>query len=225
MVRRKMMPGQKSNLSPAIQIFAPVDPQFDPEFDEKKIILDFTFTIDGLQGYIWHFPCLKQGIPSMAHGIGDTRIYPDKPRANMKNLFSHELKSRNICRNPHTWSSHPCRWLSSEALISQPNVILAGDAAGIEPALGGGIHLALAYGEVVAWAIIDAFKKSDFSFSDYKPRVQNHMVGKSIRMHTHLAQEIYGGRRNPLDALREFFSKRYQSPDLLSLLLSGTSLF
>jgi len=219
-VRRKLTPPHKPRLAPTIQIFAPVDPQYDTEFNENRMVLDLTPIREGLQGYVWHFPCLRGGVPSIAHGIGDFRIHNDKPRADMKKIFSRELKSRNIHREPKSWSSHPIRWLSNEDTVSQPNVLLAGDAAGIEPALGGGIHLALSYGEIVAHATIDAFHKNDFSFQDYKQRLQSHLVGKYISECTHLALEMYGGRRDPLNVVRAFFTKRYERYNLLSLLLS-----
>jgi len=219
-MRRKMMPPHKPHLAPTIQIFAAVDPQYDSEFNEKKMVLNLGPIDEGLQGYVWHVPCLKDGAPSIAHGIGDFRIYPDKPPADMKKIFSRELQSRNIHQDPKSWSSHPIRWLSNEDIVSQPNIILAGDAAGIEPAFGGGIHIALSYGEVAAHAIIDAFQNNDFSFHDYKQRIQSHLVGKYIGECTSLALEMYGGRMNPLDVAREFFTKRYDGSNLLFLLLS-----
>lgn len=219
-VRRKMMPPHKPHLAPTIQIFAAIDPEYDTEFNEKKIVLNLEPINEGLQGYVWHVPCLKDGVPSMAHGICDFRIYHDKPRANMKKIFGHELRSRNIHRESNSWSSHPIRWFSNEDIVSQPNVLLAGDAAGIEPALGGGIHIALSYGEVAAHAIIDAFQNNDFSFHDYKQRIQSHLVGKYIGECTSLALEMYGGRMNPLNMAREFFTRRYDFSNLLFLLLS-----
>lgn len=223
-VRRKMMPPQKPHLAPTIQIVAAVDPQYDTEFNEKKIVLNLGPINEGLQGYVWHVPCLKDGAPSIAHGIGDFRIYNDKPRADLKKIFSRELRSRNIHQEPKPWSSHPIRWLSSEDIVSQPNIILAGDAAGIEPAFGGGIHIALSYGEVAAEAVIDAFQNNDFSFQDYKQRLQSHLVGRSIRECTSLALKMYGGRENPLKLVREFFTKRYGGANLLFLLLLGNRL-
>ena len=151
----------------------------------------------------------------MAHGIGDFRIFRDKPRADMKKIFRSELQSRNIHTEPKYWSSHPICWFSGEEIVSIPNILLAGDAAGIEPAFGGGIHIAFSYGEVAACTIIDAFQKKDFSFHDYKQRLRSHLVGKYIRMSTRLALEMYGGRMNPLNAAREFFDT-----NLLFLLLS-----
>ena len=219
-VRRKMMPPQKQHLARTVQIFAPVNPRYDKEFDEKKVVLDFSPVREGLQGYVYHFPCLRDGTPSIAHGTGDVRIYRDKPRADIKRIFSRELQSRNIHQEPKSWSSHPIRWLSREDIISQPNVLLAGDAAGIEPAFGGGIHIALSYGEVVARAIIDAFQKNDFSFHDYEQRVQSHFMGKYIQDCTRAAMEMYGGQVNPLDVARGFFSARNDPPSLISQMLT-----
>lgn len=220
MVRRKMMPVQEQHLARTVQIYAPVDPQYDTEFEEKKVVLDFTPVREGLQGYVYHFPCLRNGIPTIAHGTGDVRIYPDKPRADLKKIFSRELQLRNIHRGPEFWSSHPIRWLSREDIISQPNVLLAGDAAGIEPAFGGGIHIALSYGEVTARAMIDAFEKNDFSFHDYKQRVYSHFMGQYIQDCTHAAMKMYGGEVNPLHVAREFFSTRNQQSDLIHQMFS-----
>jgi flavin-dependent dehydrogenase len=82
---------------------------------------------------------------------------------------------------PDAWSSHPIRWFSHDVPIARPNVILVGDAAGIEPAFGGGIHLALSYGEIAAKALIQAFQTDDFSFRHYNDGLMSHYLGKHIR--------------------------------------------
>ena len=217
-VRRKMIPGHKPKLVPTIQIHAVADPLYDTEFKEKKMVLDFTPVKEGLQGYVWHFPCLKDGIPSIAHGLGDVRIYPKKPRADMKKIFSQVLESRNIHPEPKAWSSSPIHLSSRKNPISQPNVLLAGDAAGIEPAFCGGIHLALSYGEVAAKAVIDAFQNNDFSFRDYGKRVRSHRVGEWIQNCTRLARDMYGGVLNPLQATRKLFPESLISQMVSELL-------
>ena len=219
-VSRKMMPSRKPRLAQTIQIHAKADAQFDTEFHEKKISIDLSPCKEGLQGYLWHFPCLIDGTPSIAHGIGDFRIYRDRPKADMKKIFSRELQSRNIHPKPKLWSSKPIRWFSEKDMVSQPNVLLVGDAAGIEPAFGGGIHLSLSYGEVAAHAVIDSFEKNDLSFREYGKRLQSHLVGEWINKCTRLALEMYGGRMNPLDAAREVFPERGNPPDLLSQIAS-----
>jgi flavin-dependent dehydrogenase len=222
-VRRKMIPGHKPQLVPTIQIHAAADPLYDTEFKEKKMVLDFTPVKEGLQGYIWHFPCLKEGIPSIAHGLGDVRIYPKKPRADMKKIFSQVLESRNIQPEPKAWSSFPIHRFSKENPISHPNVLLVGDAAGIEPAFCGGIHLALSYGEVAAQALFDAFQSNNFSFQDYGERVQTHQIGKWIQNCTRLALDMYGGVLNPLQATRKLFPESLISQMISELLKKFSS--
>jgi len=219
-VSRKMMPSRKPHLAKTIQIYAKADPQFDLEFQEKKISIDLTPFKEGLQGYLWHFPCLIDGTPSIAHGIGDFRFNRDRPKADIKKIFTRELQSRNIHPEPRLWSSKPIRWFSKKDTVSQPNVLLVGDAGGIEPAFGGGIHLSLSYGEVAAQAVIDAFENNDFSFRDYGRRLQSHLVGEWINKCTKLAVEMYSGRMNPLDAAREAFPERRIPPELLSQMVS-----
>ena len=137
----------------------------------------------------------------------------------MKRIFGRELESRNIHLGPKTWSSHPIPWNSDDDILSQPNVILVGDAAGVEPAFGGGIHLALSYGEIAAQAIIDAFLNDDFSFRDYQHRIQSHSVGKFIAKCTSLALAMYDGKMNPLDAVQEVFATKYDPAAMMRQLL------
>jgi flavin-dependent dehydrogenase len=219
-VRKKMLPFHKHHLARTLQIFAPADSRYDSEFTEKKTVVDLTAIKEGLQGYVWHVPCLKNNAPSIAHGISDFRVLPDRSRADMKKIFRRELESRNIHQGPKTWSSHPIPWHSDDDILSQANVILVGDAAGVEPAFGGGIHLSLSYGEVAAQAIIDAFQKDDFSFCNYQEMVQSHSVGRFVAICTRLALEMYGGKMNPLDAAREVFALNYDPSVMMRQLLS-----
>jgi flavin-dependent dehydrogenase len=219
-VRKKMISSRKRHLAPTLQIFAPADSQYDTEFAQKKMTVNFTPINEGLQGYVWHVPCLRDKAPFIAHGIADFRIYPDRPRADMKRIFSRELRKRNIYQGSKTWSSHPIPWYSDDDILSQPNVILVGDAAGVEPAFGGGIHLSLSYGEVAAQATIDAFKKDDFSFRDYQQRIQSHEVGRFIARCTRLASEMYGGKMNPLHTAREILAPKYDSSAVMRQLLA-----
>jgi len=219
-VRKKMFPFQKRHFAPTLQILAPADSRYDSEFTEKKTVIDLTAVNKGLQGYVWHVPCLRSEAPSIAHGIVDFRLCPNRPRADMKKIFNRALKSRNIHKSPKTWSSHPIPWLSNDDIISQPNVILAGDAAGIEPAFGGGIHLSLSYGDLAAQAVINAFQEDDFSFCNYQERVQSHSVGKFVAKCTRRALEMYGGEVDPLEVARELFDLNYDPLVIMRQLLS-----
>jgi flavin-dependent dehydrogenase len=217
-VRRAMMPPSPSCLAPAVQVTAPVDPQHDEEFAQGKLGIDFSPVAEGLQGYLWHFPCLPKAGPCMHHGIVDFRLLPDRPPVDLKRLFTRAMQTRPIAMNPGAWASHPIRWYSEDAAIACPHVILAGDAAGIDPALGGGIHLALLYGEIAAGALMRAFQGRDFSFRRYRHGLTSGGVGPYLRDYTRLAEKMYSGTENPLSLIREFLTERMIRRKLRSLL-------
>lgn len=207
-VRHNMNFLQKPHLTPTIEIFSLANQNYDPEFFKNTVTIDFSPVTEDLQGYVWHFPCLYENQPFMNHGIGDFRIYKNKQRANLKKIFTRELQDRNIQINQKYWFSHPINVLEEDCTLSEPNILLVGDAAGIDSAIGGGIHLALSYGDVAALSIVEAFENNDFSFNDYKMSFQNHLVGKYIRKLNYLAREMYDDNTKILSTIREIFSKR-----------------
>jgi flavin-dependent dehydrogenase len=73
-------------------------------------------------------------------------------------------------------------------------VLLAGDAAGIEPWLGEGISTSLAYGPVAAETIFHAFDTGDFSMRDYHQRILSRHLGKFLRRNRLVARMFYDRR-------------------------------
>ena len=219
-VRRLMIGHASSCLATAMQVSAPVNPKYDSEYGPNKMLIDFTAIDDGLQGYTWHFPCPNNEALYLNHGIVHFGLYGNKPRVDLKTLFRQALKDHQISVIPGTWSSHPIRWFSNRAPIAGHNVILAGDAAGIEPALGGGIPMALSYGEIASRAIVQAFQDHDFSFQNYDNLLSSHFLGRHLEDYGLLAKKLYAGGENPLTLLREFFTERMMRRQL-EVLLKG----
>jgi len=62
---------------------------------------------------------------------------------------------------------HPIHCFTPDNHFSALNIVLAGDAAGADALFGEGIAPALAYGQVAARAVSQAFEVGDFSFQDY----------------------------------------------------------
>lgn len=207
-VRRKMKPPRIPRFAATLELFSPVNATYDPEFSTRTAVLDFTAVNDGLQGYMWHFPCLVDNVPFMNHGICDTRIYPHTPPSDLQKIFSNELTLRHISTLTKSWSSHPVTFFLDDIPLSQPNILLVGDAAGIEPLLGGGIHLSLAYGQVAATTIIDAFQRDDFSFGYYNQSIQNHYLGKYIKKFTMVAKNIYSDKTKILGSLAKIIENK-----------------
>jgi len=192
-VRAKMGIQERPRVSRLIEILTPADAQTDPEFTTNTAIFDFNGLDSRLQGYIWDFPCWENGAAAMNRGIYDGRVYPDRPRADLKSLFGDALEAREALDPSQRWEGHPERWFHPKASYAQPNVLLAGDAAGVEPFAGEGISFALQYGEVAAAELVAAFGRNEFGFSGYRHRIVASGLGRSLELRHRLAKLIYVG--------------------------------
>ncbi|MBI3797959.1 MAG: FAD-dependent monooxygenase, partial [Deltaproteobacteria bacterium] len=170
-VRRAMNLRETPRISRLLEILTPTSPRNLPQFSSGTVVFDFTSVAAGLQGYIWDFPCLDAGIPSFNYGIFDSRVCPARPLAKLHKVFAEALQARECLQVPFTWSSHPERWFAREGVYAQPNILLVGDAAGVEPTFGEGISYALRYGRSAALYLVYSCRRGDFSFQDYRDRL------------------------------------------------------
>lgn len=193
LIRRKLVRDTPSRVSRLMEVVAPVDAKSTPEFLEKMAVFDFRPIRQGLQGYLWDFPSLVNGVPHLNIGVFDSRII-DGERADLRALLLERLEGRGISTGEVHFEGHPERWFDPRGVYSAANVILVGDAAGIEPWLGEGISVSLAYGAVAASAIMAAFERSDFSFSDYREIILGSHVGRILRRNQRIAKYFYQPR-------------------------------
>jgi flavin-dependent dehydrogenase len=192
-VRSKMNIEEKPRVSRLIEILTPADHRSDVEFTNNTAVLDFNGLDGGLQGYVWDFPCWEDGVAAMNRGIYDGRVYPNRPRADLKSLFQRWLQARDAFDPNQRWEGHPERWFHPKATYAQSHVLLAGDAAGVEPFAGEGISFALQYGEVAAAELAVAFRQNGFSFSGYRDHIMANELGKSLKLRLRLARLAYPG--------------------------------
>ncbi len=195
LVRRKLVPANISRMSRLLEVVIKAEPT-EPAFTENMAILDFRHLDKQLQGYLWDFPTLVNGEPHLNVGIFDSRIHNSK-RAKLKPLLFDKLALQGHSANNVKLLGHPERWFVPTGTYSAKNVILVGDAAGIEPWLGEGISIALAYGPVSAEAIDAAFASNDFTFSDYLQRIQENRLGQLLNRNRKLARCFYARAARP----------------------------
>jgi flavin-dependent dehydrogenase len=193
MVRVKMNLQERPRVSRLIEILTPANAQTAPEFVNHAAVFDFDGLDGALQGYVWDFPCWEHGVAAMNRGIYDGRVYPDHPRADLKSLFQTALQARDAYDESQRWEGHPERWFHPQAAYAEPNVLLVGDAAGVEPFAGEGISFALQYGQVAAAELVHSFGRHDLSFAGYRDRIMAHELGKSLNLRRRLARLTYAG--------------------------------
>lgn len=181
-------------ISRLLEILTPVDGTRSPEFIGHTAVFDFTPIGQGLQGYYWDFPSLKQGGAVMNRGIFDSRVHPERPRVGLVSIFEQELATREVELDQVHLQGHPERWYDASARHSAPHLLLAGDAAGTEPFFGEGISHALNYGMLAATSALQALKLEDYTFRDYDRSVAWSALGRRLQIKRALAYLIYGPR-------------------------------
>lgn len=191
-VRRSIGLEGPSRVARSIEVLTPEDPQTTPEFIKGMAIFDFNGIKQGLQGYAWDFPSSIEGQPFMNRGVYDSRVLPDREKADLKEIFKDYLLERNLKLEDYNLMGNPGRWFDPAAQFSSSRVLLAGDAAGIEPLGGDGISCSLWYGEVVTAELERAFSSGDFTFSGYRERLLAHPLGRHMAQRTRQAQRLYG---------------------------------
>jgi len=194
-VRRRFFQDLPSRVSRLIEVLVPASNGASREFADQTVLVDFRPMREGLQGYVWDFPCWVEGKPYLNVGLFDSRIYQDSKtgRADLPAILRRHLQARD-CQPATGIMGHPERWFHPADRFSRHRVLLAGDAAGIEPWLGEGIPVALAYGPIVAEAICHAFDAGDFSMREYHERILSHHLGKFLRRNRLVARLFYDRR-------------------------------
>ncbi len=190
-VRQRLRWENNGRVARLLEVLTPESAEGRPEFREGIAVLDFSPMARGLQGYYWDFPSLVNGKPYMNRGIFDSRARPERPRALLKEELRRALAERGHNLADYPLKGHPIHWFDPRGKLSRPRVILAGDAAGVDPFLGEGISFALAYGEVAAAAINEALLRRDFSFSRYQQQVLAHPLLSHLRLRAFLARAAY----------------------------------
>jgi geranylgeranyl reductase family protein len=190
-VRRKLAWSGQSRIARLLEVLTPEQAEQRFEFQEGVAIFDFSPMAAGLQGYYWDFPSLVEGRPFMNRGVFDSRARPERPRVPLKETLQAALAERQRRLEDYPLKGHPIHWFDPQGEFARPRILLAGDAAGVDPLLGEGISFALAYGDVAAAAIDEAFARGDFSFAGYRRRILTHPVLSHLKWRVGLARLAY----------------------------------
>jgi menaquinone-9 beta-reductase len=193
-VRQKLGIRNTDSVARLLRVITPVDPAHSQLWQEQTAVFDFSCVYDGVQGYMWDFPAYIDGQPAINRGIFDSRIEPQlekPPHGTLKRAFANGLTHRQIDLKSVPLEGHPVRWFRPDAEFSRPHVLLAGDAAGVDPLFAEGISYGMEYGALVAKTIIDAFERGDFSFSNYREQVLGDRLGMLLKRRTAIARHLY----------------------------------
>ncbi len=188
LVRRRLVDGGRECVGKAVMCDLPLERIDWDGFRSERYDFSFVPVRDGLRGYAWAFPCLIDGVPHA--NVGVYSVTAPGSGAQLTRWLRAEIDRLGGAAVPV--QSFPIRWYGRGVRIAAPHVLLAGDAAGVDPLMGEGISYAFEYGRRAAAAATRAFTSHDFAFADYERSVAASWMGKKLRR-LHLAVRLFYG--------------------------------
>ncbi len=167
------------------------------ETEDGVITFDLTCVASGVEGYTWDFPTVIDGAPAVSRGIyhlNSRRAAPGEKDVPVKEVLRAFLARRGWDLDQVNLKAFAERGYAPAAEIARPGVLLAGEAAGVDPVTGEGIAQGLVYGELAARAIADGFARGDLGFRGYGAAVRGSFVGRHLAQAARLAPRVYGRR-------------------------------
>ncbi|MGC2303116.1 NAD(P)/FAD-dependent oxidoreductase [Candidatus Binatus sp.] len=197
-VRRAVFGARKETIGRAMMTDIAVDPERTPEFIEKRYCFDFRCVSRGISGYSWSFPCLIGGAPHLNIGIYDQRPHEfveaggeqSRMIAELVAAFP-ELPLDGLKRHATRWQSFPIRWFDAADSYARGRVILAGDAAGVDPLMGEGISCAFEHGKLAANSICKFLDGDGDALRIYDLTLHEGAVGKKLSKLAFAARHFY----------------------------------
>ncbi|HLX05026.1 MAG TPA: FAD-dependent monooxygenase, partial [Candidatus Binatus sp.] len=102
-----------------------------------------------------------------------------------------ELPLAGLKHRATRWQSFPIRWFDAADSYTHGRVILAGDAAGVDPLMGEGISCAFEHGKLAADAIVKFLDGDRDALRTYDRVLHDGAVGKKLRKLAFAARHFY----------------------------------
>ena len=166
--------------------------------DQPRDTIVFDFTARDLRGYAWDFPTLVAGEPLVCRGA---YVLHAGAHASPREHVTRYLADRGLDVTRYKLKQYAERGFEPDAPISQPRVLLVGEAAGIDIATGEGIAQSLEYGSLAGPYLAAALAAGDLSFADWQRTVARRHLGKQLRVRHACYRLFYGSRRDTVERI------------------------
>ncbi len=174
--------------------------------DLPEDLLHFDLTDASLRGYGWDFPTPIDGQVRMSRGYYDLgrrggRGGPVQRVADPGARLDRRASPFVRLGEKRRFSE---RGIALREPLARPRVILAGEAAGIDPVLGEGIAQAIFYGRAAARYLVEKIAQGALGFEDYAPLALSSRLGVDLHTRVRSLEFFYGSTR----AVAEHFVTR-----------------
>ena len=192
--------------------------------DRERGIIHFDASDRTLPGYTWDFPTVVGGEPLVCRGIYHLKVGGES----IENRGAQRSDSRRS--RSGAWGAEPPisidlgeklgermatmglditkykhkrfaeRGVEMAETFAKGPLMLAGEAAGIDPITGEGIAQAIEYGAMVGPHVALALA-GDVPVDAWTHRVRHSRLGRDLRIRERLVRELYGARRPELERI------------------------
>jgi flavin-dependent dehydrogenase len=197
-VAAKVFGRRKQSIGRAIMIDLPVEPDRTPEFSRGVYRFDFNCVAAGIKGYAWSFPCLIDSRPHLNVGIYDQcprlAVEPEAAKAPLLAQLRAAFPELALDRPEARLRAFPIRWYDERDRFASDRVILAGDAAGVDPLMGEGISCAFEHGKLAAESIGRFLDGERDALAAYDRALHSGSIGRKLGKLAFAARRFYGPR-------------------------------
>jgi menaquinone-9 beta-reductase len=161
--------------------------------DLDRDLLRFETLPRSVAGYCWDFPTLRQGRSLMCRGAYVLRVHGGQPSpaAQLDAL----LERRGMDPSRYRKKRFAERGYQRASLFARPGVLLAGEAAGVDPITGEGIPQALEFGEQAGRYLARCFECQDLRFEEWNAVVRRSRFGLDLALREAIAGRFFGPDR------------------------------
>ena len=211
--------------------------------DPDRRTLVFDASDRALPGYTWDFPTLVDGREMMCRGIyrlkqhGDARdddAPGDENDVDIRARFAERLARMGLRLDDYKNKRFAERGYEPGLRLAKGNLMIAGEAAGIDPVSGEGIAQAIEYGKMAGEFVADVLTDRAV-LSSWTDVVRRSRLGVDLRVRTRGVGVFYGGLRPEVESLllrepsairagcRHFAAQPQRSTDLARVALFASA--
>jgi menaquinone-9 beta-reductase len=196
-VRKEVFGQVRESIGRALMFDVPINREGEHS-DAQLYQFDFRCVTAGIGGYSWSFPCVIDGKPHRNVGIYEwhagVSIGADRQSrllTELRRAFpAIDLDARGGGR--YGYKAFPIRWYNPRDHFASGRVILAGDAAGVDPLMGEGISFALEHGRMAADAAARFLDGDTGALDGYDCALHRGYNGRKLGRLAFAARRFYG---------------------------------
>ncbi len=169
----------------------------DDDFDRDLLVFDVNRR--DLNGYYWEFPTVIDNRQMVCRGVYLLKSNRPEGDVEIRDVLSDELARRGLDIDNFRQKRFGERGFEQHRAYATANVLLCGEAAGIDPITGEGIAQAIQYGAVAGRYVVEKLDARDLAFDDWTRTVHRRHVGVDLRFRSLGVPLFYGAYRPPVE--------------------------